>query len=96
MREIGIRMTLGATMAGVIRQLVSESMRPVMAGLACGLAAALAGSRVLSAGLYGVSARDPLAVAVSVAILTATAAIAVIVPASRAARVDPATVLRDS
>jgi ABC-type antimicrobial peptide transport system permease subunit len=58
-REIGIRMALGAETAGVQRLILGQGLRPVWAGLAVGLPASLAAARVLANLLYGVSAFDP-------------------------------------
>jgi ABC-type antimicrobial peptide transport system permease subunit len=70
-------------------------MRPVVIGLGGGLALALGAGRVFVAGLYGLSAHDPTAIASAVAVLMLSAGAAVIVPARQAARIDPASVLRD-
>jgi len=95
-REVGIRLAVGATIPSVVRLLVTDAMRPVVVGLGCGLALALAAGRVLAAGLYGLSAHDPIAIASAVAVLVLSAGAAVIVAVRRAARVDPVTVLRDA
>lgn len=94
-REIGIRMAMGARRTDVIRQIARESMRPVVTGLAIGLAVALLAGRVMAGVLYGVSARDPLAILAAVATLVAAALAAIVLPARRAARLDPAAVLRE-
>jgi len=95
-REIGVRLAVGATMASIVRLLVTDAMRPVVIGLGCGLAIALAAGRVFAAGLYGLSAHDPMAIASAVAVLIFSASAAVIVAVRRAARVDPVSVLRDA
>jgi ABC-type antimicrobial peptide transport system permease subunit len=93
-REIGIRMTMGAQRRDVMQLVLAQSMRPVAVGVAIGLAAGAAVSRVLASLLYGVSPRDPV-VFVGVALfLSAVALLAGYVPAQRAARVDPMTALR--
>ena len=66
-REIGVRMAIGATIADVRRQMLRDSLRPVAIGLTIGLSLALAGGQFLAAALYGVSGRDPLAIAAAVA-----------------------------
>jgi ABC-type antimicrobial peptide transport system permease subunit len=93
-REFGLRMALGAQAGDTMRLVVGRSMRLVIAGLALGLAAAIATTRVLSGMLHGVSALDPLVfVGVSV-VLIATALIACVLPARRAAAIDPIDALR--
>lgn len=92
--EIGVRMALGAGGRDVMRLMLRDSLRPVAVGLAVGLLGALAGSRVLTSYLYGVSPRDPLAMATAVAVLLVAASVAASVPTRRATLVDPANVLR--
>ncbi|TAM78782.1 MAG: ABC transporter permease [Acidobacteria bacterium] len=92
--EIGIRMALGATPPGVLRLLLAESARLVIAGLAVGIPAALLLTRFLAGMLYGVKPADPLTfIAVSI-ILVAVALLACYIPARRAAKVDPMVALR--
>jgi predicted permease len=93
--EIGVRVAMGAQARDVVRLMLRDSLLPVVAGSALGLLIALAGSRVLTSFLYGISEHDPLAVASAVLILIGAAVLASLLPARRAARVDPATVLRD-
>jgi predicted permease len=94
--EIGIRLAIGATSADVRRLLVRDSLRPVLIGLGAGLVVALGTTRALSRALQisGISPNDPLSVGVAVATLLTFALAAVLVPARRAARMDPAGVLR--
>jgi len=93
-REIGIRIAIGARRGDVARLVLHESVRPVLAGLALGLATALAMSRVVASLLYEVAPSDPL-VLVSVAVAVAAAAMfACLVPLRRALRVDPIVALR--
>jgi len=94
-REIGIRMALGAQISDVLRMVVVEGMKPTLLGLAIGLAGALALGRVLSKLLYGVSPADPATFAAVSALLTAVALAASIIPAARAARVPPVKTLRE-
>jgi hypothetical protein len=94
MREVGIRVAIGATARDVVRLLLRDALRPVVFGLALGLLGALAGGRIIAGALHGVSPRDPVAVAAAVAVLLIAAALAVLIPARRAARVDPVAILR--
>ncbi|HYT65951.1 MAG TPA: hypothetical protein VEL51_06010 [Vicinamibacterales bacterium] len=80
----------------VMRLLLWDSLRPVAIGLAAGAGVALLASQLLAGILYGVGARDPLAFASAIGVLLVSAAAAVFIPARRAARVDPAFVLRQS
>ena len=93
-REMGIRLALGATPRGVVRLIVTQAMRPVGAGVAFGVAAALAAARVLRTLLYEVSATDPATFAAFVTLLCGTAAAAALIAARRATSVDPALALR--
>jgi predicted permease len=95
-REIGLRMAVGASSADVLRLLLWDNLRPVTIGLAIGTGIALAASQVFAGVLYGVGARDPLAFGSAIGVLLVSAASAVFIPARRAARVDPAFVLRQS
>ena len=93
-REIGVRSALGAQALDIVALVLRQVLWIVVVGLAIGLAAALAGGRLLSAFLYGISPHDALTfVAVPIGIV-AVAAVACLVPARRAAKVDPLTALR--
>jgi predicted permease len=93
-REIGIRMAMGAQTGRVMQLVVGQGMRLAIAGLVLGLLIALAGMRVLSSLLFGVSAHDPL-IFVSVSLVLAVAAfLACYIPARRATQVDPIIALR--
>ncbi|AHG93390.1 permease (plasmid) [Gemmatirosa kalamazoonensis] len=93
-REIGIRMALGATPARVRSTVLSRTLRLTAAGLATGLLASWALGRLLGGLLYGVGAGDPLTFAGTLAVLALVAAAAGWLPARRAARQNPANVLR--
>ena len=93
-QEIGIRLALGADRRSVLRLVLAGGLRIALAGLALGLAGALALTRVLSSLLYGVGARDPLTFVVVPAVLLLVALAACWMPARRAMRVDPLTALR--
>lgn len=93
-REFGIRQALGAEGRHVLRLVLRQSMRVVFIGLALGLAGSLAGARLLQSMLYEVSALDPWTFVAVAALLAAVAMLACIIPALRAARVDPIVALR--
>jgi putative ABC transport system permease protein len=93
-QELGIRMALGAQSLDVITLVVRNGMRLVLMGIAIGLTGAFALRRVLSNLLFGVSATDPLTLAVVALLLMVVALLACYVPARRAARVDPMVALR--
>jgi predicted permease len=94
-REIGVRIALGAQSTTILGLIISQGLRIVGIGLVTGLAAALALSGVVAGILYGVSATDPGAIALSILALGLTALIACLLPALRASRIDPITALRD-
>ncbi len=93
-REIGIRMALGATRAGVLRLVVGQGMRAVVVGAMLGLVGALVVARVLRASLFGIDASDPVSYATACLLLALTAGVAGFFPARRAARVNPMEALR--
>jgi predicted permease len=92
--EIGIRMALGSRRAQVVALIFRENAWIAIAGSCAGLIAALFASRVLSSLLYGISPRDPFVLIGSVAALIAIASSASLLPALRAARIDPMQALR--
>ncbi len=92
--EIGIRMALGARPAQVLGLVVRKAMLLASAGVALGMIAAAAATRLMSSLLFGVQARDPMVFAVAPAILIAVAMLASYIPARRASRVDPLVALR--
>lgn len=93
-QEMGIRMSLGAEPRDILKLVVKQGMRLALIGVAIGLAASLALTRLISTLLFGVSASDPLAFTIAAAVLVATALVACYLPARRATRVDPLVVLR--
>jgi predicted permease len=93
-REVGIRMALGSTALGVVALIARQGAKPVVIGLVAGLAGAALVTRLLKALLYNVSPTDGPSFAAAAALLGLVAAIACIVPARRAARVDPVVALR--
>jgi predicted permease len=92
--EIGVRMALGAQTRDVLGLIVNQGMRPVIIGLAIGIVSAFALGRLLTTQLYEVSAHNPALLAASTIFLAAIALIACLVPARRAAHVDPIQALR--
>ncbi|HXT69412.1 MAG TPA: ABC transporter permease [Vicinamibacterales bacterium] len=92
--EIGIRMALGATRAGVLRSTLRESFVLVAAGAAIGIPAMLMLTRLMTSRLFGVSPGDPVTVGGSVALLVAVSAAAAFIPARRASAVEPSIALR--
>ena len=94
-REIGVRMALGATRAGVLVLILREGMTVVAAGVLIGFAAALAVGRLLSRMLFGIGAGDPPSVAGAALVLSLVALLACYLPARRATRVDPLEALRE-
>jgi putative ABC transport system permease protein len=93
--EIGIRRALGAGAGDVVRRVVGTAMALAGGGLVAGLLASFALTRLLSGLLYGVSATDPWTFAGVALLLGAVALLASLIPAQRAARVDPVVALRE-
>ncbi len=92
--EIGIRMALGAQARDVVVLVMRETMLLVVIGVAIGLAAALASTRLVSTLLYGLTPSDPLTIALATMLLIVVAALAGYLPARRAAQVEPLVSLR--
>jgi putative ABC transport system permease protein len=93
-REIGIRMALGARAGDVLSHVLRNALTMILVGLVSGLAGAVALTRVVKGLLFEVSALDPLAFTVAAVAMTAIGLLAALIPASRAARVNPVTALR--
>jgi predicted permease len=93
--EMGIRAAIGASAADLRRMLFKGGMRLVAAGLLVGLLGAIAVGQLLRSMLFGIGARDPLTLGVVLALLGAVAALACLVPAHRATKVDPMGALRE-
>ena len=92
--EIGIRMALGATRRGVVALVMRGVLGQIAIGLGVGIPAALAAGHFMSSQLYEVSGYDPWALALAALVLAACAAVAGLIPARRAASVDPMKALR--
>jgi len=93
-REIGVRLALGARKQQVVQLMARQGLVPVAAGLVAGALGAVALTRLLSDLLYGVTPGDPLTYGAAVLVLGASALAASVMPARRAAQVDPVEVLR--
>jgi putative ABC transport system permease protein len=94
-REIGVRIALGANRPQVLRMVVGSGMGLVLIGLLLGTGAALALTRLIGTLLYGVTPSDPLTYGAAALTLAIAALMACLMPALRAARIDPAVTLRN-
>lgn len=93
-RELGVRLALGALPAGLVRFVVQRGLRYVALGIGLGGAIAWFGIRWLREFLYGVSPADPVVIVTVIAVMVGTSIVATLLPAARAARTNPAEVLR--
>jgi putative ABC transport system permease protein len=93
-REIGIRMTLGASGSDVLRMVLAQGLKLTLCGVAVGVAASLALGRILSTFLYDVSPTDPLTILSVAGLLLLVAILASYLPARRAVQVDPVAAMR--
>ena len=93
-REIAVRLAVGAAPRQIVALFMSHAVRLVAAGLALGLVLTLVASRLIESELFGVSARDPIALAMAATAFSTAALLAVWHPARRAATTDPAVALR--
>jgi putative ABC transport system permease protein len=94
-REIGLRMALGARAGDILRLVMRETLLLVLIGIAIGLPAALAATRLTEGLLFGLTSTDPLTVTLATLVMIAVAALAGYLPARRAALVDPMVALRN-
>ena len=92
--EIGIRMALGAPSGSILAMMLRAALFPAVLGLLVGLPLALAGGRAVASELYGVKSYDSVVLGAAVLVLVASSIVATLIPARRAARVDPITALR--
>ena len=95
LREIGIRLALGARRVDVLRMVLLEGLRPTLIGVGIGIAAALAMSRLLASVVFGVKTTDMATFSAATALLLAVGAVASLLPGYRAMRVEPMKTLRD-
>ncbi len=93
-QEVGVRVALGARPGAILSLLMRGGLGPAAAGVGIGLLLSLAGGQLVEGLLYGVEARDPVTLGAVPLVLLVVAVLAVLVPALRATRVDPASVLR--
>jgi ABC-type antimicrobial peptide transport system permease subunit len=93
-REVGIRLAVGAQPHALVRLLMREGVALVTTGIVIGLLLGFGSAHVLAALLYGVGATDPLTFVGAPVVLLLVGTLAAFLPARRASRVDPATVLR--
>ncbi|MDQ3068670.1 MAG: ABC transporter permease [Acidobacteriota bacterium] len=89
-REIGLRMALGATPGSVVRMIMLQSTRPILAGVVAGLVGAFFAATVLTSELFAVQARDPLTFGAVALALLVVGVVASVIPARRASLIDPA------
>jgi ABC-type antimicrobial peptide transport system permease subunit len=92
--EVSVRMALGARPGDVLRLLCVDGLRPVGVGMCVGIIAAVWTNRLLQGWLYGVGAYDPVAFSSAIVVQLLAATLAVTLPTGRAARTDPAQLLR--
>jgi ABC-type antimicrobial peptide transport system permease subunit len=93
-RESGIRMALGATGARIIRTIATRALVPTIAGIAAGTAGAAAASELIASLLFGIKPNDPTTLAAAASVILLASIVAVLIPASKAARVDLVSLLR--
>jgi ABC-type antimicrobial peptide transport system permease subunit len=94
-REIGLRLALGAARAGILRQFLGQSVRVSAVACLCGVVLSLALTRLMAGLLYGVSATDATTMAGVVALVLLVATLAALIPAARAAFIQPMRTLRE-
>jgi predicted permease len=93
-REMGIRLALGATHGDVIRMVCGQGLRRILLGMVLGLAVGAMGARLLTALLFEVQPHDPFVFGSVVVVLSASGLVACLIPALRATRVDPVAAVR--
>jgi putative ABC transport system permease protein len=93
-QEIGVRIAIGASVTRILRLVAGQAITPVVTGLAVGLVASLALNRVLDTFIVGVSPSDPMTLVGTALTLLLCAALGCLIPAAKAARIDPAHAIR--
>jgi putative ABC transport system permease protein len=94
-REIGIRVALGASKAGIFRMILGDGFRLTVVGVLLGLAGVLSSTRFLRSLLYEVNPLDPATLVSGICILLVVSPVACYIPALRATNADPASILRE-
>jgi ABC-type antimicrobial peptide transport system permease subunit len=94
-REIGIRLALGAVPGVIVRQTMAEAWRPLGLGALAGASIAAGLTRYAASLLYGVTPVDLPSFAIAILVITTVVAVAALLPARRASRLDPVTALRE-
>ena len=94
-REIGVRMALGAEATNIIKLIAYQGLRIISVGLIIGIGAGIILGQIIASVLYGISASDPTALLTSTLVLALAALLACLLPAFRATRIDPITALRE-
>jgi putative ABC transport system permease protein len=94
-REIGVRIALGAESTNILRLVIRQGLKLVGVGLVVGIVLASVCARLIEGMLYGVSANDPITLGLTVVVLGLAATAACLLPALRAARINPLTALRE-
>jgi putative ABC transport system permease protein len=93
-REIGVRIAMGSQCADILSLFLREAVGTALVGIACGIPLAVASGRLASSLLYGLKPGDALTAATAGSVLVLVAVMGALVPAWRAARLDPSTSLR--
>lgn len=92
--EIGLRMALGANASGILRLVLAGAFRMIGVGLVLGVPLSIGAGKLLSSQLYGVTGQDPVALLIAIGALAACGFVAAMIPAWRAASIDPSSALR--
>jgi ABC-type antimicrobial peptide transport system permease subunit len=94
-QEFGLRVAIGATPGSVMRLIMRQAAWIIGIGVVVGLAGGLGAGRLIAALLYDVAPTDPVSIVIAMAVLAAVTLLAGLIPARRAARVDPMVALRE-